>query len=338
MMGSRSRSRPPFTARRLLICSAILLTAALACAFPSPADPTPVDFVIQGTRALTDDYTYYRSPAWSPDGRLIAALRSQTYPEPRGPSSEGDVVLFDLDSGERQVIAAPPTVKPQGAYDPVLWKPDGEGIAFYYFEFLAEQKDPYLVTYHPETGEMTTIDFCRCSQITLSREGTEVLVVDSPEGTFQLSWFNLGTGEMRTEISIAKRDPQEHRYRDFSLSPDGRTLLLGDRQGSLFWYEIGSGEAPEHFLSLAASPAWSPDGTLLVYVQLLSASTLDYYSAQLVIADSDGSSPEPLFPETQPGGMLSPAWSPDGTQIAFRYGSRNSNVLLIAEVPERLRP
>src|SRR3970282_2034985 len=56
MMGSRSRSKHPFTSRRLRLASAILVTVALACAVPSPADPTPIGFAIQGTRSLTDDY------------------------------------------------------------------------------------------------------------------------------------------------------------------------------------------------------------------------------------------------------------------------------------------
>lgn len=339
-MSSRSQCRPRFIAGRALLGPALLFTAALACAFPSPADPTPVVFAIQGTRSLTDDYAYYRSPAWSPDGRLIAALRSQTYPQPRGPASEGDVVLFDLDSGGQERIVDLPKLEPGKAYPPVLWQPGGTGISFYYFDLLGGQEVPYLVGYEQQTDKVTTIDFCRCGRIAFSSEGTELLVVDPTDQAFQLSWFNLATGQMRSELSLLRDIPRAHQYFGFSLSPDGRILLLDDLDGSIFRYEIGSGTAPAIFLAEAASPAWSPDGSRVLFSQLRrrGTSSLDYYDGELMIANSDGSSPERLISETQPAGMLSPAWSPDGKQIAFLYGTSNSNSLLIADIPERLRP
>jgi len=99
---------------------------------------------------------------------------------------------------------------------------------------------------------------------------------------------------------------------------------------------MDTGQAPVPFLSSAATPAWSPDGSKIVYASLPASG--DRTSGQLMIANADGSAPEPLFSEPQPRGMLSPAWSPDGTQIAFLYGTQHTNRVLVADVPERLRP
>ncbi len=321
---------------------ASLAAAAIACATPFgatvPGEPTPVEFVIKDTRVLTEDDAYYRAPAWSPDGGQIAAVRSQKALQPAGaPSTEGDVVILDLISGDRLVIEAPPTVLPQRASAPVLWRPSADEIAFYYFDLLGGQSAPYLARYKLGTAEVTANELCLCRPIAFGRDATELLVAASPENAFELRWISLATGETRNELSLARGNPREHMYFYMSLSPDSRILLLDDLDGNIFSYEMGSGEAPELLLSSATSPAWSPDGSMIAYASFDPASG-SRYEGQLMIANSDGSSPRALFKETYPVGMLSPAWSPDGTQIAFLYGTRHSNALLIAEVPEELLP
>lgn len=66
----------------------------------------------------------------------------------------------------------------------------------------------------------------------------------------------------------------------------------------------------------ACQPAWSPDGTRLAVVSPCSKKEFPYYrDARIYIVNADGSNPELL-----PVGLTNsfdPAWSPDGTQIAF---------------------
>ena len=73
----------------------------------------------------------------------------------------------------------------------------------------------------------------------------------------------------------------------------------------------------EHILG-APNLDWSPDGTRIAY-----ATDTERDGLQIWNGSPDGSTPVLVFdPTSSPGrGTLSggPVWSPDGTQIAFRY-------------------
>jgi Tol biopolymer transport system component len=65
----------------------------------------------------------------------------------------------------------------------------------------------------------------------------------------------------------------------------------------------------------AASPAWSPDGSMVAFVSGRSG------DEELYVARADGSGVRRLT--RAPGPDLTPAWSPDGRRIAF---SRNAEI------------
>jgi Tol biopolymer transport system component len=66
----------------------------------------------------------------------------------------------------------------------------------------------------------------------------------------------------------------------------------------------------------ACQPAWSPDGTKMIFVSPCADNSGYYPGAGLFMIDADGSS-KPMLLMNVPGGDFDPAWSPDNQTIAF---------------------
>jgi eukaryotic-like serine/threonine-protein kinase len=73
----------------------------------------------------------------------------------------------------------------------------------------------------------------------------------------------------------------------------------------------------------ACQPAWSPDGSRLVFISPCRRISDSYPASSLFIINYDGSGLTPL--PTVPGGDYDPAWSPDGKRILFT-SLRNSGI------------
>ena len=113
------------------------------------------------------------------------------------------------------------------------------------------------------------------------------------------------SGAGRVELTISEGTSMAA-----AVSPDGRTLVI-DLLGTLWTLPVTGGEATRILDELhdARQPAWSPDGTSIVF-QSYRRGSWDIWS---VGRDGDDARPltSGLFDDREPH------WSPDGRQIAF---------------------
>jgi TolB protein len=68
--------------------------------------------------------------------------------------------------------------------------------------------------------------------------------------------------------------------------------------------------------SLDGSPSWSPDGERIAFTRITGPGSASARSG-IVVMDSDGGNEVQLTHAALPSVDVSPAWSPDGTEIAF---------------------
>lgn len=210
------------------------------------------------------------------------------------------------------------------------WSPDGRSVAFddgrnlVGTPFSIPNGDVYVVGADGSDLRRVSPDG-GVSAPSWSPGGERLAVAAArPDGASGISWLDVETGEL-TRLTT---NPFGFWDGEPDVSPDGGTIAfirirelavsdLTRHLAALFTVKAdGTGlRQLTSWTSDAATPAWSPDGSRIVF------NTNDHFDPErnqlIVVIDEDGSDPRIIVRSEPPDGSYWPTWSPDGSRIVF---------------------
>lgn len=258
-------------------------------------------------RQLTDSSADDSDPAWSPDGRDVAFLRTVA------PSRTALVLVGAVGGGER-TVAVLPRVRS------LAWSPDGRWIAY----SLASADNEFNPA--PEGGiSALSLSTGRTAQLTPADKGHgDAYPAFSPDGR-TLAFVRRGDIWM---LALSRNltplgEPIRVTLRGAGAlnpvwSPDGKSIVFAAERGSrgkLLRVDIGNPAAPPSELGgeEALEPALDSAGRRLVYSRAAVVDSLN--TLRLCGTNCTPEAPEKLLYSTKLA--RNPSYSPDGQQIAF---------------------
>jgi Tol biopolymer transport system component/imidazolonepropionase-like amidohydrolase len=258
----------------------------------------------QLTKAPSEDYM----PTWSPDDREIAFASTRE-------NGQAVWAVNVVDGSERQMLTA------AGRVEAPSWGPGGQIV--YHDTISSAGRSSDASRYEIDGKSITGSENAFAFRASWTSPTEFYYVSDGKIRKRALGGAPVQTIELTATLQVT-RAQYTRRKRDFDsvrprqalgivrpvISPD-RTMVAFAAIGDIYVMPIGG--TPEnitHDAALDTDPAWSPDGSQLVY-----SSDKDSEHLQLWIRDMrTGRSRQVTHLTTQPQGAT---WSPDGTRIAF---------------------
>lgn len=241
-------------------------------------------------------------PVWSPDGTKIAFKRKVT--------KDSDTDLYVMTAGGRDEKLLARNVEFQ---DPPAWSPDGSKLAFASWR----ERDP-LCSFCWSSIHVINVDGSHEVQLTDARFFSHPTW--SPDGK-QIAFVNNGSlhfmdADGKHQVELLKAQ-QPYSASSAAWSPDGRKILIWGFEPFDDDSDIGKARATirafsplakvsrARLISYGVDPAWSPDGTKVVFGR----------GTQLFVMDANGANVKPLSEAAQVGEDFQPAWG-TATQTA----------------------
>jgi Tol biopolymer transport system component len=284
--------------------------------------------VLDGRAVTTDEDVFPFPVSWLPDGGFVYTADGR----PRIRAADGGAPR-DVAFSARLALERPVThnkdhrfgstdPRPvRGIFSPVL-SPDGSRIAF------VALNDLWVMEIGQPPVQLTDDLFIEWVP-SWSPDGGEIYFSSDRHGGGRpdLHAIDLATREVR-RVSVTP----ESRMVFPVLSPDGRSFAYVDGGDQSLWvHDVASGQArrvaEQAYASNVGKPTWSPDGRTLAIADIQRANTR-YREGRNLIRTVDVATGEWAFQEPAPlPDQLSerfeagPAWSPDGSWMAFVMNS-----------------
>jgi Tol biopolymer transport system component/DNA-binding winged helix-turn-helix (wHTH) protein len=246
-------------------------------------------------RRLTLPEPYSDSfPAFSPDGRNVAFLRSFT-------SSARELMLVPAAGGEPKRLTFD-----QRPIWGAAWTADGELV---YSANRGVGEKLYRISVHGGTPRQIVVSSQSTFYPAISRQGHRLAYTEE----YNDSNIYLYHGPRFLPGDVAVRSTREDHSPQ--ISPDGQRLAFVSRRSGNeeIWVSNQLGEGPMQLTSFAGpgtgSPRWSPDGKWIAFDSRARG------SADLYVVAADGSGLRRLT--DGPTEDMLPAWSSDGQSLYF---------------------
>ena len=262
-------------------------------------------------RQLTRLRTSVVAAIWSPDNTRLAFLAPLEDTITEADQSDAPLALYTVELATGNITLVRRDM--QDTLD-LTWSPNGERIAFTRFDNGVQNIYVTRLDGTSPLVNLTNTPF-NDSQPAWSPNSERIAFVSDESGDLDI-YVMSADGTERTRLTDNPTQDTSPTW-----SPDGTQIaFVSDRNGSPQLFRMGDNGANQQLLagtlSNVTSPAWQPSPRPTVVNRIAFAAGAVRGFSNLFVINTTGAGRVTLI-NTAEFDTITPAWSPDGTQIAF---------------------